>query len=180
MCLWVYDRNAGIMPDNDIAENSQEDISVLFVLDVPETAEQLDAFMSAFHSVPNIFMLHPTRNLRERLQIPDREQFKKLYVSLAGMTSAPVSENEVVARLQKQTSLSERMLLKVLDVFEELAFIQRDEGQITFIPKPEKKPLDASRHFRELSDLADMEQHLLHAGTEQLTQWMMSRTKGVS
>ena len=64
------------MPDNDIAENSQEDISVLFVLDVPETAEQLDAFMSAFHSVPNIFMLHPTRNLRERLQIPDREQFK--------------------------------------------------------------------------------------------------------
>ena len=54
------------------------------------------------------------------------------------MTSAPVSENEVVARLQKQTSLSERMLLKVLDVFEELAFIQRDEGQITFIPKPEK------------------------------------------
>ncbi|WP_098742583.1 single-stranded-DNA-specific exonuclease RecJ [Paenibacillus sp. EZ-K15] len=180
MCLWVYDRNAGIMPDNDIAENSQEDISVLFVLDVPETAEQLDAFMSAFHSVPNIFMLHPTRNLRERLQIPDREQFKKLYVSLAGMTSAPMSENEVVARLQKQTSLSTRMLLKVLDVFEELAFIQRVQGQITFIPKPEKKPLDASRHFRELSDLADMEQHLLHAGTEQLTQWMMSRTKGVS
>ena len=44
------------MPDNDIAENSQEDISVLFVLDVPETAEQLDAFMSAFHSVPNIFI----------------------------------------------------------------------------------------------------------------------------
>ena len=75
MCLWVYDRNAGIMPDNDIAENSQEDISVLFVLDVPETAEQLDAFMSAFHSVPNIF-IDPTRNLRERLQIPDREQFK--------------------------------------------------------------------------------------------------------
>ncbi|MGO4791929.1 single-stranded-DNA-specific exonuclease RecJ [Paenibacillus sp. 2KB_20] len=180
MCLWVYDRNAGIMPDNDIAENSQEDISVLFVLDVPETAEQLDAFMSAFHSVPNIFMLHPTRNLHERLQIPDREQFKKLYVSLAGMTSAPMSENEVVARLQKQTSLSTRMLLKVLDVFEELAFIQRVQGQITFIPKPEKKPLDASRHFRELSDLADMEQHLLHAGTEQLTQWMMSRTKGVS
>ncbi|PCL94135.1 single-stranded-DNA-specific exonuclease RecJ [Paenibacillus lautus] len=181
MCLWVYDRNAGIVPDNEIAASgSQEDTSVLFVLDVPETAEQLAAFMSAFHSVPNIFMLHPTRNLRERLQIPDREQFKKLYVSLAGLTSAPMPEKEVVARLQKQTSLSSRMLVKVLDVFEELAFIQRDQGQITFVPKPEKKPLDASRHFRELSDLADMEQHLLHAGTEQLTQWMTSRTKGVS
>lgn len=180
MCLWVYDRNAGIMPDNEAAKSSQQDISVLFVLDVPETAEQLEALMSAFHSVPNIFMLHPTRNLRERLQIPNREQFKKLYVSLARLTNAPMSENEVITRLQKQTSLSSRMLVKVLDVFEELAFIQRADGIITFISKPEKKPLDASRHFRELNDLADMEQHLLHAGTEQLTEWLMSRTKGVS
>ncbi|MGG3278918.1 single-stranded-DNA-specific exonuclease RecJ [Paenibacillus solani] len=180
MCLWVYDRNAGILPDNEAAKSSQQDISVLFVLDVPETAEQLEALMSAFHSVPNIFMLHPTRNLRERLQIPNREQFKKLYVSLARLTNTPMSENEVITRLQKQTSLSSRMLFKVLDVFEELAFIQRADGIITFISNPEKKPLDASRHFRELNDLADMEQHLLHAGTEQLTEWLMSRTKGVS
>ncbi|WP_268741783.1 single-stranded-DNA-specific exonuclease C-terminal domain-containing protein [Paenibacillus vortex] len=93
MCLWVYDRNAGVLPDNEIAENhNQEDISVLFVLDVPETAEQLDGFMSAFHSVPNIFMLHPTRSQRERLLIPDREQFKKLVrLHSTGMTSSPMA-----------------------------------------------------------------------------------------
>lgn len=181
MCLWVYDRNAGIMPDNDIAESKpKEDTSVLFVLDIPESAEQLDAMMEAFHNVPNIFMLHPTRNERERLLIPSREQFKQLYVLLAGMASSPVPEHEAVAQLKRRTSLSSRMLAKALDVFEELVFIQRAKGWITFVPKPEKKPLDASRHFRELSNLAEMEQHLLHAGTEQLTQWMMSRTKDVS
>lgn len=181
MCLWVYDRNAGVLPDNDAAEeHGADDISVLFVLDVPETAEQLQTLLTVFQSVPNIFLVHPTRMPREKLLIPSRDQFKQLYILLAGMAASPVSENEVIARLRQKTALSSRMLAKVLDVFEELVFIERSKGLVTFIPKPEKKPLDASRHFRELSELAEMEQHLLHADTKQLTHWMMSRSKGVS
>lgn len=181
MSLWVYDRNAGILPMNSVAEKGGcESISVLFVLDVPETAGQLDTLLSSFHSVPNIFLLHPVRNKRDSLQIPTREQFKKLYIMLAGLGSKPVSETEVIAQMNRQSSLSQRMLVKVLDVFEELVFIERSDGMITFITKPDKKPLDASRHFRELNELAEMEQHLLHANTAQLTHWMITRSKGAS
>lgn len=181
MSLWVYDRNAGILPVNPVAEEGGcEPVSVLFVLDVPETPEQLDHVLSSFRSVPNIFLLHPVRNQREQLQVPNRDQFKKLYVMLAGLGSRPVSEKEVIARMNRQFSLTPRMLTKVLDVFEELMFIERSEGTITFVSKPEKKPLDASRHFRELGQLAEMEQHLLYGSTVQLTHWMMARTQGVS
>lgn len=181
MSLWVYDRNAGILPMNEVAEKGGcEPISVLFVLDVPETPGQLDALLSTFRSVPNIFLLHPVRSKRDSLQIPTRDQFKKLYIMLASLCSKPVSEEKVIAQMQRSSALSQRMLGKVLDVFEELVFIKRAEGMITFITKPEKKPLDASLHFRELNELAEMEQHLLHASTEQLTHWMMARTKGVS
>ncbi|UNK19878.1 single-stranded-DNA-specific exonuclease RecJ [Paenibacillus sp. N3/727] len=181
MSLWVYDRNAGILPMNPVAEKGGcESISVLFVLDVPESPGQLDSLLSSFRSVPNIFLLHPIRSKRDQLQIPTRDQFKKLYVMLAGLGSKPMSENEVITRMNRQSALSQRMLLKVLDVFEELVFIERSQGMITFVTKPDKKPLDASRHFRELSELAEMEQHLLHASTAQLTHWMMARSKGAS
>lgn len=181
MSLWVYDRNAGILPMNPVAEEGGcESISVLFVLDVPETPGQLDSLLSSFRSVPNIFLLHPVRSKRDQLQVPNRDQFKKLYVMLAGLGSKPMVEKEVIAQMIRQSSLSQRMLLKVLDVFEELVFIERSQGMITFVTKPDKKPLDASHHFRELSELAEMEQHLLHASTAQLTHWMMTRSKGVS
>lgn len=181
MSLWVYDRNAGILPKNSVAEaGGCESISVLFVMDVPELPGQLDCLLSSFRSVPNIFLLHPVRDEREQLQIPTRDQFKKLYVMLAGLGSKPMSENEVITRMNRQSSLTQRMLMKVLDVFEELAFIERSQGMIAFVTKPDKKPLDASRHFRELSELAEMEQHLLHASTAQLTHWMMARSQGAS
>ncbi|WP_106768472.1 single-stranded-DNA-specific exonuclease RecJ [Paenibacillus faecalis] len=181
MSLWVYDRNAGILPNNPVAEEGGfESISVLFVLDVPESPGQLDHLLSSFLSVPNIFLLHPVRHEREQLEIPTREQFKKLYVMLASLGSKPMSEHEVVQKMNRHTSLTPRMLLKVLDVFEELAFIKRSQGMVTFVTKPAKKSLDSSRHFRELNELAEMEQHLLHASTSQLTDWMMARSKGAS
>ncbi|GAE03999.1 single-stranded-DNA-specific exonuclease RecJ [Paenibacillus sp. JCM 10914] len=99
LCLWVYDRNAGILPDNTLAETNQQDLSVLFVMDVPETAEQLDALKATFQDVPNMFMLYKSpRHQQERLLVPSREQFKKLYVTLASITAVLLPEQEVIDR----------------------------------------------------------------------------------
>lgn len=181
MSLWVYDRNAGILPMNDVAEEGgSETVSAVFVLDLPETPSHMDHLLSAFRTAGNIFLLHPVRSSRERLLAPDREQFKKLYVTLAQLASAPAAEREIIAHLSRRFSLSHRMVSKVLDVFEELVFIERLGGMVSFVTKPDKKPLDASRHFRELGQLAEMEQHLLYGSTAQLTHWMMTRSIGAS
>lgn len=179
LSLWVYDDDTGIKAANSIAETcGKEVITTLFVLDAPQSSRQLDEMLSAFESLHNIFMLHPTQDGREKLQIPDRELFKKLYILLSRIGQGPILENEVLNQLSRQSSASIRMLSKMMDVFEELSFIERRGGYISFVTKPSKKDLGTSRYFRELENLAEMEQYLLYANTSQLTSWMITRLQG--
>nr|WP_211184588.1 single-stranded-DNA-specific exonuclease RecJ [Paenibacillus lemnae] len=181
LALWVYDMSAGILPANDRAEQAETgQISVLFIVDLPEMPSQMDELMSQFRQVPNIFLLHPARDQRERLQIPTREQFKTLYTVLARTGAESVARSDIIARMRKQSGLSVRMLSKVLNVFEELSFIKVSGDMISFVPNPDKKPLDASSHFRELASMAEMEQHLLFGNTTQVMDWMKNRSQGVS
>lgn len=177
---WVYDKKAGIIASNAYAAQSgKSDITTLYVLDVPEHAFQLEDLFTSFSSLNNIVLLHAKKQ-QERILFPDREQFKRLYVTLTRMGDRPLKETDAIARLSQQFSISSRMLKMMMDVFEELSFIGRQEGHITVVQKPAKQQLESSRQFRELSDLAEMEQYLLDAGTTQVTNWMISRLKGAS
>ncbi|WP_138227662.1 single-stranded-DNA-specific exonuclease RecJ [Paenibacillus algicola] len=181
LSLWVYDRTAGFRPGSSLAKESRlEDLSVMFMVDLPDSLDELDSLLAAFRDVPNIVLLHSARDPQERLQVPTREQFKTLYAVLAGLGSRPASSKDVVASMKKHSALSDAMLSQVLKVFEELAFIQVSEGHIYFVPKPEKKPLEASAHFRSLTRLAEMEQYMKFGSADQVRHWMYSRTAGAS
>ncbi|MCM2999897.1 single-stranded-DNA-specific exonuclease RecJ [Paenibacillus cellulositrophicus] len=178
--LWVYDKNAGILAYHPNEERSgQDDVTTLFMLNAPETPEQLDAVLFSFPKLSNVFLLHQVHK-RERLAVPDRDQFKKLYILLSRIAAEPVQEETALSRLSQQASCSIRMVTKMMDVFEELSFIDRQEGFIRFIPKPPKRDLASSRHFLALGNLAEMEQHLLYASTPQVTSWFISRMQGAS
>ena len=82
--------------------------------------------------------------------------------------------------LSRQCGCSPRMITMMLDVFEELSFITRKDGKISFVDNPPKRDLASSRHYQALENMAETEQVLLDASTPQLTQWMISRMKGVS
>lgn len=180
LSLWVYDKNGGMVSANSIAEQEgKEDVTTLFVLDAPQSTRQLDEIMTTFKSLRNIFLLHAT-DVREKLQVPDRELFKKLYILLSRIGSDPILERDVLSQISRQSSTSVRMLSKMMDVFEELSFIERSNGYITLVSKPSKKDLDHSFHFRELGNLAEMEHHLLYANTAQLMDWMKNLLKGAS
>ncbi|MNL58424.1 hypothetical protein D3C87_1820590 [compost metagenome] len=73
-----------------------------------------------------------------------------------------------------------RMLARMLDVFEELEFIDRSRGTITFIPQPSAKSLTASQHFVRLGKTAEMEQYFMESSRSELQEWMLSRRLEVS
>ncbi|MWV45499.1 single-stranded-DNA-specific exonuclease RecJ [Paenibacillus sp. HJL G12] len=179
--LWVYDKKAGISAFNDAANMYGKDqITTLFMVHVPDSAEQLDALLASFKNLSNVFLLHAGRSKGEQLTIPSRDQFKLLYVLLMRMAAEPIREQEALARLSQQSSSSLRMVTMMMDVFEELSFIERRDGDIVVIPKPPKRELSSSMHFTNLGSLAEMEQHLVYAGTPQCTSWIISRWEGVS
>lgn len=181
MSLWVYDKETGISAlSNEQTEAEPEPISLLCLLDIPETPEQLDALLTVFPDADNIALLHSIRDGRERLQIPTRDHFKALYKMLASIAAVAIAENEVLLRLSRQSSMSVRMLNMMLDVFEELDFIERSQGQILFITQPAAKSLTASRHFIRLGQVAEMEQYFMEGSRSEVQEWMLSRRLGAS
>ncbi|GAB6990917.1 single-stranded-DNA-specific exonuclease RecJ [Paenibacillus pini] len=178
--LWVYDHNMNIQAWNDSAERHGRDrVNTLFMLNVPQSTAQLKELLSSFKQLANLILIHPGRQTVERLSIPTRDLFKQLYVMLARIAAEPVQESEALLRLSQQSSSTVRMLSKMMNVFEELNFIERGNGQIRFIPQPAKRDLDTSRHFRDLGQLAELEQQMIHTDTSQLTNWIMTRLQGV-
>lgn len=179
MSLWVYDKETGISPirEDQMAEEEGQ-VSLLCLLDMPETPEQLDALLKAFPNADNIALLHPVKDGRERLIIPTRDHFKTLYKLLASIAAEATPEHEVLLRLSRQSSLSVRMLSMMLDVFEELDFIERSQGYVSFITQPVAKSLTASRHFVRLGQVAEMERYFMEGSLTELQDWMLSRQLG--
>ncbi|WP_209439959.1 single-stranded-DNA-specific exonuclease C-terminal domain-containing protein, partial [Paenibacillus sonchi] len=181
MSLWVYDEDAGISPvRHHPADSEDAQVSLLCLLDMPETPEQLDALLAAFPQADNIALLHSIRDGRDRLQMPTRDHFKVLYKSIAALATAPVPEHELLRRLTRQSSMGMRMLAKMLDVFEELEFIDRSRGTIMFVTQPSAKSLTASQHFVRLGKTAEMEQYFMESSRSELQEWMLSRRLDVS
>jgi single-stranded-DNA-specific exonuclease len=177
--IWVYDKEGGVTPGDD-RRDTQHSVKSLFVLEPPDTPEQLQALWSTFEDVENVFLLHSVSERGGRLVSPDRELFKRIYVVLSRMGAQPVDEKATLPALSRQCSCSVRMLSKVLDIFEELEFITRTEGRFCFVSNPPKRDLTASPRYQELHDMAEMERYLLDADTTQMTSWIMSLMKGAS
>ncbi|ASA23701.1 single-stranded-DNA-specific exonuclease RecJ [Paenibacillus donghaensis] len=183
MSLWVYDKETGITPAGHPPSGLQlenEQVSLLCLMDVPETPEQLDALLRAFPSPDNIALLHTVRDSRERLQMPTREHFKALYQGLAQIAPAPVPEQEVLRRLSRQSSLSVRMLGMMLDVFEELEFIERNKGTVALRNQPAARSLTASRQYARLGQAAEMERYFLEGSLAELQDWLQNLRLGAS
>ncbi|QWU15057.1 single-stranded-DNA-specific exonuclease RecJ [Paenibacillus sophorae] len=181
MTFWVYDQYNGISPvDNLPGEDDGSHVSLLCLLDMPETTQQLDALLQTFPEVENIALLHSLRQERERLLVPTREQFKMLYKWLAAIAAVPVPEQEALLRLSRKSPMSLRMLRMMLDVFEELDFIRREQGQLSFVTRPAARDLASSSHFMRLSELAEMEQYFMEGSPSELQEWMESRRLGAS
>ncbi|WP_150266573.1 single-stranded-DNA-specific exonuclease RecJ [Paenibacillus tepidiphilus] len=182
MQLWVYDEETGITPLHPGADSGSADerVSLLCLLDTPETPEQLDAVLAAFPQADNIALLHSLRDRRDRLQTPTREHFAVLYKLLAAVAGSPAPEHEVLLRLSRQSALGIRMVGKMLDVFAELDFITRESGMITFVTKPAAKSLTAARSFVRLGETAEMERYFMEGSPDELEHWMQTRRLGAS
>lgn len=181
MSLWVYDEDAGILPlHQGEPGNDEAEITLLCLLDMPETPEQLEALFTAFPHAENIALLHSIRDGRDRLQVPTRDHFKSLYKLIASIAATATPEHEVLLRLSRQSALGVRMLSRMLDVFAELDFIERSGGSITFVTRPAAKSLTASEHFVRLGKTAEMEQYFMEGSRGELQEFMLSRRLGAS
>ncbi|WP_238653420.1 single-stranded-DNA-specific exonuclease RecJ [Paenibacillus piscarius] len=181
MSLWVYEEAGGISLLHQPEDRGEPaEVTLLCLLDMPESPEQLESLFTVFPGAENIALLHSIRDGRDRLQVPTREHFAALYKWIASIAASPTPEPEVLRRLSRQSALGARMLNRMLDVFAELDFIDRSGGKITFVPQPAAKSLTASEHFIRLGKTAEMEQYFMEGSRSELQEFLLSRRLGAS
>ncbi|RUT28729.1 single-stranded-DNA-specific exonuclease RecJ [Paenibacillus zeisoli] len=181
--LWVYDKDAGLIQPHGYSDNNKEAASItsLFMLELPETTEQLDSVFASFPQLERVILVHGHQDKYERIEIPTRDSFKQVYAMIRAFASAAMTEEQLLNRLARQTGMSNRMLRLTLEVFEDLQFLSRDNGKIVLNPNPFKQPLDSSLRYRTIGSMAEMEHMLLHGKSAQVAEWIIARNAaGVS
>lgn len=180
--LWVYDGDAELIKSPGSSDNNKElaSITSLFVLELPETAEQFDSVLASFPRLERVILVHGQQDKYERIQIPTRDSFKQVYAWIRQAASSDIAEEQLLSRLARQTGMSNRMIRLTLEVFEELQFLSRDKGRIMLNPNPSKQPLDSSLRYRTIGSIAEMEQMLLNGKAAQVAAWIIARNTAVS
>lgn len=179
--VWVYDRRIGVHLEGTTEYSvPPEQVNSLFVLELPDAPIEWNRMLSIFKGLERIYLLHPNRSAQEVLIPPSRELFKEVYKLLRAFPRSKVLEAELLPLLEARTSLSRRMLEMIMDVFQELDFVVREEGSIEVSESPSKKPLEASQRYLELIRQAEIEQMLLHGQVAQISEWLQPYIQGAS
>ncbi|OPA80378.1 single-stranded-DNA-specific exonuclease RecJ [Paenibacillus selenitireducens] len=181
--LWVYDNEVGIRPASpaknmDTVPYELGKLKSLYMVDVPDTMQVIDRILDQGNQLERIHALYAdTIAPAERLTIPSREQFKRIYVEMRneGSWPAAMKGNSFIYRLQKQTGLSQRTLDYVMAVFKELAFIVEHSGTISMNDQPQKADLTTAKAYQELEQRTEVEQQLVGSSSEQLSKRFQRR-----
>lgn len=87
---------------------------------------------------------------------PEREDFGKVYQQLKQLSQVPLEGLNV--RLSKQSGLSLATVELMLDVFEELQFIERSNGLMSAASSPQKRDLASSERYRKAKEQCEASQ----------------------
>jgi len=109
--------------------------------------------------------------------LPTREMFKTVYAAMRRAGGRPVPQRAFLAGISKRSGFSPTMVQFMLEVFEELAFIERVGGDYRLVSAPARKDLASSAKYRSLSNRQQVEQVLVYSSSRELSAWILSHTK---
>jgi len=104
--------------------------------------------------------------------MPSRDTFKLVYGTLLKQGGWDVYDRALTQAFSKRSGLSPAMIEFILQVFEELGFIERNGSRYKPHAAPAKKDLSTSRLYCEREGRQEVESLLLYASAKELEQWI--------
>lgn len=138
-------------------------------IDPPPSMEIWHNHLTQLQHMERAYFIFGDRDFdKSLLAVPSREQFKQLYTLLYG--KKPFSLMKSYPILTKRTGLSKRSLSFMIQVFEELEFLQNDNGMIQLVENPPKRPLTDSLSYRRQLEQEEVLQALVYSTYKQICQ----------
>jgi single-stranded-DNA-specific exonuclease len=141
----------------------------LVLLDLPESESQFEQLFETIPFPERIYAAFYHEEERFFTALPDRDHFKKAYSYFLHkkQTDIETSIKELSAHYKWHFELT-RFILKV---FSELEFVKIDNGMITVVEEPGKRPISSSMTYQRLQEQVKIEEQLLFSARHSLKKW---------
>lgn len=154
------------------------EVTDLFVMTLPERLSHLRETLRQAVRLERVYLLYGEagRGRSPRgLRMPSREWFKAAYQTLKLDGTWRMSGPAQLERLSRRTGVSAGSIQFIMDVFEELSFVERDGAVYRIAASPAKRELSESPLYRGQAERAETEDRLLYATSRQVTDWILAQ-----
>lgn len=174
--IWCCTGESDPVPVNPVAESSgYAGLKDLVLYTLPPYEECLQKALSGLEEVERVYAVFADQPGGVPGTLPDREAFKTLYALLNREDRIPAGEERIWAALSKRSGLSAPTIRFIVQVFEELGFIQREGGYFSVVRPSAKRELSESGLYRRQMNRGIMEQSYIYSTSLELTGALLSK-----
>ncbi|TBL81594.1 single-stranded-DNA-specific exonuclease RecJ [Paenibacillus thalictri] len=175
--VWVVTHVGRVLPGNELAKMSRLSEATDVILgSLPGTLSELDTAIGAAAGAERFYAAFADGGSKESATMPSRDMFKLVYTSLLrGEAGSQERFSAMLRGLSKRSGLSEKLIRFMIEVFEELGFVEGKQGGFIPIPSPAKKELSESIKYKRRSSLAEIERHLVYTSGKEIAEWFFAR-----
>ncbi|SDW29183.1 exonuclease RecJ [Marininema mesophilum] len=156
----------------EVATNGRlRECRTLVLMDLPVSTQKFPDVIRSLTKLERLYFAYGDAELDGELsRTPDREQFKRLYVSLIGKKGIRFPRD--TERLARITGLSSPWIRFMTKVFAELGFLRLDGGNVELIANAEKRPLTESPLYSRQLEREKVQELFVYSSTRDLYQYI--------
>ncbi|QKS70781.1 single-stranded-DNA-specific exonuclease RecJ [Paenalkalicoccus suaedae] len=156
------------LPDGWRARDKSEamNASSVLLLDLPQTFEELEEFLSQNESLERLFVVFAHDAEYFFTSVPSRDQFKWFYAFMKKRKQLDLNKHG--KDLAKHKGWSERTISFICQVFSELEFVKIENGVVELLDEPQKRDLTASTTYKKHLQKSEMQEKLIYSSYQDL------------
>ncbi|MDR6226349.1 single-stranded-DNA-specific exonuclease RecJ [Desmospora profundinema] len=153
-------------------ERGDELVRYLVLIHMPPSLTVAEKWFRGLDRLERIYFAYGDADWDGPSRAPEREHFKQLYGAMMKVGELRIPRD--LDRLARMTGMSVKGIGFMLQVFEELDFVRRENGRLTLAPQAEKRPLSASSRYRRQQEREEVQQCFVYSSTRDLCTYIDS------
>ncbi|WP_068774185.1 single-stranded-DNA-specific exonuclease RecJ [Paenibacillus sp. FJAT-26967] len=171
--VWRCLPDGSLAPDNEAARELRfPEMTDVVLCTAPRTLPQLQRVLEQADGMRRCYAVFADPAPQDGGVMPTRDQFKAVYASVLKQGIWDLRNPALLQSFSRRSGLSPAMISFVLDVFEELGFIQKAGGIIRPVETPAKRDLTASRKYQERLARAEIDRVCVYTSAKELQDWI--------
>ncbi len=169
----ISDTDGSVQAVQAVGSIDLEHTKDLVIWGMPIHKEQLIAALKPAVNTQRIYTLLQQREASSYSIIPPRDAFKKCYGALQQQAAWNMEDPRTVVHLSKRSGLSPEMIRFIVEVFEDLSFIRKENQNYIVEDAPQKKELTSSARFQQQVTAQELENLFVLSTHTELETWLL-------